>query len=42
MSTWTGGNTGSDDAYSDTQCRWQMCTTLCSVPLPQREHVSVP
>lgn len=27
MSTWTGGTTGSDDAYSDTRCRWQMCTT---------------
>ena len=27
MSTWTGGNVGSDDSYSDTQCRWQMCTT---------------
>lgn len=26
MSTWTGGNTGSDDSYSDTRCRWQMCT----------------
>lgn len=27
MSTWTGGNTGSPDAYSDVHCRWTMCAT---------------
>lgn len=41
MSTWTGGTAGSDDAYSDTRCRWQMCTAY--VPyrfLNQNMHLS--